>query len=221
MEEVDAAIRLQALLVERITSSQIGIDLASAFNIGLEEIKYIHIAEAIAHHFRNDFALKSSPFSLFVEGQNVLSPLEIQGGLVFYGKGRCGTCHTGPHFSDFQYHNIIVPQAGFGKNGFGIDYGRFNVTHMPGDLYKFRTPPLANVTRTGPYSHSGSLVELSDVIIAHFDPLRLFDTMNLDPIRRRELFARIRSLESDPIPAFLTDEDVEALVSFLGTLSFN
>ena len=69
-------------------------------------------------------------------------------------------CHAGAYFTDFQYHTIAFPQLGSGRNGFGIDYGRFNVTYNPADLYKFRTPPLFNVTNTPPYGHSGSVNSL-------------------------------------------------------------
>ncbi len=221
MESVEAAEYLQELLVGRIISDQLGLALADANKVELVDLNFTHVAEALSHHIRREFALQPSPFSLFIDGQNTLSELEIQGGLVFYGKGRCSSCHSGPHFSDFKYHNIVVPQVGFGKNGFGIDYGRFNVTQLPADIYRFRTPPLSNVAETGPYTHSGALTGLPEVIISHFDPLRLFDTRNMDAIRRRELYARIRSTAGEPIPNFLTEADVEALAAFLGSLTFN
>ena len=83
------------------------------------------------------------------------------------------TCHYGPYFSDLKFHVVPFPQLGFGKNGFGVDYGRFNVTFDPKDLYKFRTPPLFNVEKTAPYGHSGSVATIQEAIAAHFDPLRL------------------------------------------------
>ena len=146
---------------------------------------------------------------------------EIEGGLIFYGKGKCSICHNGPHFSDFDYHRIITPQLGFGRNGFGIDYGRFNVTFDYDDLYKFRTPPLANVEKTKPYGHSGSLNTLKEMIISHYDPLSLIDMKNLDPIRRRELFKRISAIENiENIPSYLDDKELNYLQSFLKTLTF-
>ena len=38
--------------------------------------------------------------------------------------------------------------------------------------------PLANVELTQPYGHSGSLVNLEDAIIGHFDPFFLIDFEN-------------------------------------------
>ena len=100
-----------------------------------------------------------------------MSESEQKGGLIFYGKGRCSSCHNGPYFTDFQFHAIATPQLGFGKNGFGIDYGRYNSTLRDEDRYRFRTPPLWNVTKTAPYFHSGSVQELEDAILLHVDPL--------------------------------------------------
>ena len=109
---------------------------------------------------------------------------------------------------------------GFGKNGFGIDYGRFNVTRDYQDLYKFRTPPLANVIKTAPYGHSGSVRTIEEIIVSHFDPLRYFDMQNLDVVRRRELFERIQTTNEQPNVAYLDNKEVDEIIEFLKTLSF-
>ena len=140
---------------------------------------------------------------------------------MFYGKGRCSICHAGPHFSDFKFHVVPFPQLGFGKNGFGVDYGRFNATLDPKDLYKFRTPPLYNVQKTAPYGHSGSVATLEEAIIAHFDPLRLIDLSSVDALTRHDFYKKLTlSSETANTVGFLSAEDVNDLVSFLKTLSF-
>ena len=126
----------------------------------------------------------------------------------------------GTHFSDFKFHNIVFPQLGFGKNDFGVDYGRFNVTGKYSDLYKFRTSPLTNVEFTGPYGHSGSLEDLEEVIKGHFDPLSLYDTKNLDEIKRKDLFLRIQNTYGQPTPSYLDKVEIEKLIEFSKTLSF-
>lgn len=45
---------------------------------------------------------------------------------------------------------LRLPKLDMAKNGSGTNYGRFNVTHNPDDLHKFRTPPLFNVEKTAP-----------------------------------------------------------------------
>ena len=158
--------------------------------------------------------------SLFLVVENYLKET-IKGGLVFYGKGKCATCHSGEIFSDLDFHSIPFPQIGFGKNGFGVDYGRFNVTHDPNDLYKFRTPPLYNVEHTFPYSHSGSLYELEDAITYHFDPLKKLKVNDLSEIDRVEYYKKLAAsgdnIQSIP---YLDTEEVANLLLFLKSLSF-
>ena len=131
-------------------------------------------------------------------------------------------CHSGPYFADFEFHAIPLPQLGFGKNGFGVDYGRFNVTLNPNDLYKFRTPPLLNVTKTGPYGHSGSVRDLYEAIIYHFDPLRVLSIEGMDRLARHEYYKRLAISSQDILHiGYLTEKEVSSLVKFLETLSFN
>lgn len=220
-ETISSAKGILDILVERLKTSDLGKELAFAFQKDMSEIEFIDAAEAISSHIRDHFKIQESKFSSFMGNSGMLTENEIRGGILFYGKGKCSTCHSGPHFTDFKFHNIVLPQLGFGKNGFGIDYGRFNVSRDYNDLYKFRTPPLANVSKTAPYGHSGSLKTLDSVIISHFDPLRYFDTQELDSVRRRELFVRIQSTMGQSTPTFLDDQEVNNLVDFLNTLSFS
>ena len=145
----------------------------------------------------------------------------VKGGLIFYGKGKCSSCHKGPYHTDFKFYSLPFPQAGFGKNGFGIDYGRYNVTHNPEDLYRFRTPPLINVQETFPYTHSGSIYDLDKVVIAHFDPLKNVDISKMNDLERIEYFRKLKStdIKLSQIP-YLDKEEIANLVEFLKTLSF-
>ena len=126
-----------------------------------------------------------------------------------------------PVFSDLKFHVVPFPELGFGKNGFGVDYGRFNVTFDPKDLYKFRTPPLFNVEKTAPYGHSGSVATLEGAIIAHFDPLRLVNLSTMDPLARHDFYKRLPLVsETATTVGFLADDDIEDLVKFLRNISF-
>ena len=44
------------------------------------------------------------------------------------------------------------------------DSGRLEVTNIPDDLFKYKTPALRNVAVTAPYMHDGSLRTLEDVV---------------------------------------------------------
>lgn len=221
-ESVTAAEKIYSLIVNRVqTDDKLAAPLGSAFAIEPMEIGIDHVAEALAAHIRSKFRIKSTKFHNFVFEKGELSERELAGGMLFYGKGQCAMCHSGAHFSDFKFHAIPFPQMGFGKNGFGVDYGRYNVTLDPNDLYKFRTSPLMNVSRTQPYSHSGSVQSLAATIEFHFDPLKHLDPENMSRDERAEYYARLRSWarEGYTVP-YLTDTEVESLVFFLETLSF-
>ncbi len=187
----------------------------------VEQLAYTDYARSLAAFIRSEFRIKETKLEKFVTKSELLSPEEMRGGLIFYGRGRCVVCHSGPHFSDFKFYTVAFPQLGFGKNGFGIDLGRFNVTFEPKDQYRFRTPPLYNVQQTAPYSHSGSVATLEEAIVAHFDPLRLVSISTMDPLTRHEFYKRITlSLETATTVGFLSAQDISDVVEFLKTLSF-
>jgi cytochrome c peroxidase len=83
-----------------------------------------------------------------------------------------------------------------------LDFGRFEVTQDHADMWRFKTPSLRNVAATAPYMHDGSLGTLEDVV-------RFYDRGGiphdgLDPLLR---------------PLGLSDDEVEALVAFLESLT--
>jgi cytochrome c peroxidase len=122
--------------------------------------------------------------------------------------------------SDLEFHAMPFEQLGFGKNGFGVDYGRYNVTKDAADLYLFRTPPLINVEKTAPYTHSGALADLPSVIRAHTDPLAGYNGAKRTPVQRREDLARLLAWQgASQLPEPLTEREVSSLVAFLRSLS--
>lgn len=220
-EDVSAAQALYDRLTARVLATgDYAAGLGALYGVPPEDLRFLHVARAITAFIRDEFRLRDTRFQRFLRGEADLSVQEVAGGLVFFGKGRCATCHGGPYFSDLDFHAVPLPQAGFGKNGFGVDYGRFNVTHDPADLYKFRTPPLINVIRTAPYGHSGALYSLRDAIRAHVDPLALIDPKAMDPLARHELFKRLMAAEAERATVnYLDEDDLAALEAFLGTLA--
>lgn len=195
-------------------------DLARALNKNINQLEYIDFARAIAAFIRSEFRIKPTKLENFMAGKVQLSESELRGARIFYGKGACSTCHNGPHFSDFKFYTVPFPQLGFGKNGFGVDYGRYNVTFNPRDLYKFRTAPLYNVEKTAPYGHSGSVKTIQQAIVAHYDPLSLVATDKLSKFDRYELSKRLTYADSTTRVNYLTDEELNQLEAFLKTLTF-
>lgn len=82
------------------------------------------------------------------------------------------------------------------------DLGRYEVTGVPVDRWRFKTPTLRNVALTAPYMHDGSIATLEGVI-------RLYDRGSfphegLDPLLR---------------PLGLSEAEVAELVAFLESLT--
>lgn len=190
------------------------------------------IADFIAFEWRSD----ESPFDAYLRGQGTLPPEAVAGMDIFYGRGNCSGCHSGPFQTDNDFHAMGEPQLGPGKaerfERHQRDTGRMRVTNREEDAYAFRTPSLRNVVQTAPYGHAGAHATLAGFIRYHADPkagmaayvpdavLPAFDparpdwkVMN-DPEERAAILAAVTTP-----PVKLSDQDVADLVAFLGTLS--
>ena len=221
-EDVSDANSIQRALAQRFADDEtIGPQLLQTYGKAKSDVTFSEIADALSQFIRHEFRMRPTAFERFVFEGGPITDAQLAGGILFYGRGRCASCHTGPYFTDFAFHSVAFPQAGFGKNGFGIDEGRYNATLDPRDRFLFRTPPLHNVTRTAPYSHSGSITSLDKAIIAHFDPLRLVDTRSMTVRERSDLYVRLGTASRETLPSALTDSEVRQLVAFLAMLEFS
>nr|WP_281407383.1 His-Xaa-Ser system-associated MauG-like protein [Mesorhizobium sp. J18] len=221
-ESIGSAQRVYDTIARRIAEDPaLGPSLGSAAGVEQADIGFIHIAQAIASFIRFNFRIKDTRFHRFVFDDGELTDDERAGGLLFYGKAGCSACHYGPYFSDLRFHAIPFTQAGFGFNGFGIDYGRFNVTMDPDDRQKFRTPPLYNAAKTGPYSHSGSIGNLKEAIRAHVDPLAVYKADLLTGPQRVQFYESLRTWAREPVSGtYLSDHELDGLVAFLRALEY-
>ena len=196
-------------------------NLARKKGIDVDELSFLDIATSIAAFIRSEFRIKETPLSQFVAGKKTLTKKQIKGGIAFYGKGNCISCHNGAHFTDQKFHTVPFPQLGFGKNGFGIDYGRYNATFNPNDLYKFRTASLYNNGKTAPYGHSGSAANLTQAIKAHFDPFSIVDLEQYTTLQRHQYYKYLVNSDVANKVNFLSEDEVKNIVDFLGSLNFN
>ena len=135
-----------------------------------DALGFAHAANALAAYEIAAFSFGDSPWDRFLAGDpSALSAEATQGALLFYGKARCATCHSGTLLTDQAYHNIGVPQLGPGKDESGLDYGRQRESGDAADRFAFRTPPLRNVALTGPWMHNGAYATLNDAVRHHLD----------------------------------------------------
>ncbi len=202
-------------------------------DVAEDELGFQHAANAIAAFEIAAFSFDDSLWDQYLRGEEtaVLSDDAKQGALLFYGKAGCTTCHAGNLMTDQQYHNILVPQIGPGhRDSAGYDIGRARVTDEETDAFAFRTPPLRNVTATGPWMHNGAYDSLEKVIRHHMDPLDALQTYQPDHLPsdlaatfRNDLSTTLIMVETlDPlienVPG-LSDEEIAQLLAFLEALT--
>jgi cytochrome c peroxidase len=140
----------------------------------------------------------NSPFDRYVEGlrtgdpaeQTALSPAAKRGLKLFVGAANCELCHSGPDFTDGQFHNIGLPLLpgetadpgrAAGIRAVAADpfngTGRFSddpkgaakdrLAFLPppaAQLGAFKTPSLRDVALTAPYMHDGRFAGLAQVL---------------------------------------------------------
>jgi cytochrome c peroxidase len=125
---------------------------------------------------------------------------------------------------------VAVPQLGPGKEDNGDDRGLSLITGDSADDYKFRTPALRNVGRTGPYFHDGAVTTLREAVMHHLDPVTCNE--NYDVTQLREDFRPLVDTSAEREAARLaavapqlsglrafSDDEVDALVAFLESLT--
>jgi cytochrome c peroxidase len=225
--------RLQAIpeYVDRFTAAFPDVSQAS-------DITYVHAANAIAAFEAIAWRADNSPFDRYLRGDvHAMSKNAREGMKLFYGKGGCANCHSGPFQTDHQFHAIAMPQIGPGK-GDGDDghddLGRERETQNPADRYRFRTPTLRNVALTGPWGHDGAFNSLEGVVRHHLntvESLENYDTTQAVLPSRADLDALDFIAHSDPArrldiadanelaPVDLSDRDVGYLMDFLHALT--
>ena len=159
---------------------------------------FVNVGKSIAA-FERRIVSRRAPFDVFVEGireddpvkQRALSESGKRGLALFLGKARCHICHTGPNFTDKEFHNNrIPPQEGRASmdpgrflgvelvqaspwNGVGafsddpVGDARTKVAYLVRNGHnwaEFKTPSLRNVAVTAPYMHEGQFATLEEVL---------------------------------------------------------
>lgn len=144
-------------------------------------IEFPMFARAIAE-FEFSLTFANAPIDRFARGdEGALTSSEERGGLLFFGKAECASCHgvsgaSNEMFTDFRTHAIGVPQLvpqvtnnefdGVSENE---DFGREEITGDDHDRYAFRTPSLRNVAVEAAYMHDGAFTSLRAAISHHLD----------------------------------------------------
>ena len=188
--------------------------------------------------------LEFSRFDRFVEAllqnkltnaKKIFSEQEVKGLRLFAGKGNCISCHNGPLFTNFEFHNTGIPP----RDQQQVDLGRFGgVKRLKDDEFTclssysgikkdaclemkylktsgpelvgaFKTPSLRNIEKTSPYMHAGQFATLEEVLDHYNKPKPPFYDREQHPNRPH----------FDIMPLQLSDEEKAQIIAFLKTLT--
>jgi cytochrome c peroxidase len=106
---------------------------------------------------------------------------EMRGEKVFFGKGRCATCHPAPFYTDNLMHDLMVER--FYKPQ--TINGMFATKQGP-----IKTFPLRGIKESPPYFHDGRLLTLEDTV----EFFNLVLELHLTKQERGDLVAFLRQL---------------------------
>ncbi|MBY6160053.1 methylamine utilization protein MauG [Mameliella alba] len=202
------------------------------------EVTIVEIGNALGAFIGSEWISIDSPWDDWLrDGTPLPAPAERGRGL-FFGKAQCSTCHSGPLFTDQDFHALGLPAFGPGRtrtfDPMPRDVGRMGETDLLEDAYRFRTPSLRNVALTAPYGHNGAFATLEGIVRHHLDPQgsakawREADA-NLPAvpwlasgdfaIRQDRIEMQRQGQVLDIAPVALSDPEVAGLVAFLEALT--
>lgn len=203
-----------------------------------EDVTIVEIGNALAAFIGTEWANYDSPYDAFLTGGTPLPEDAERGRQLFFGEARCAQCHNGPLLTDQDFHAMALPPFGPGRtrqwDPIPRDVGRMGATDDLEDAYRFRTPPLRNVTLTAPYGHNGAYANLRDMVRHMADPV----SMRADWTPTRAALPEVPWLQQidfviqsdrlemerhaatlDVRPVSLTEPQVDDLVAFLESLT--
>ncbi len=166
-EEIWAATMRRVLAIQQYQAK-----FAAAYpSTPVTALGFQHAANAIAAFEVEAFTRSNSAFDRFMAGTNrAMTSEEKRGALLFFGKARCSSCHSGPLLGGQSFANVGVPQIGPGVSSAApLDMGR-GEREPQFSQYKFafRVQPLRNVELTAPYMHDGAYPTL-EAVVRHYN----------------------------------------------------
>lgn len=202
LEPVTNPVEMHNTWQNAVASLQSNVAYPELFNkaFGTKNITKELTAKAIAQ-FERTLISANSPFDRYLEGENSLTPQEINGFAIFMdeARGDCFHCHGNefsPLWTDNTFHNN-------GLDAIITDKGLGGVSGDPNDDGKFKSPSLRNLAYTAPYMHDGRFATLDEVINHYSEGLVYSPT--LDPLMKAISKGGVQLTEPDKadLKAFL------------------
>ncbi|KPM31294.1 Di-heme cytochrome c peroxidase [Croceitalea dokdonensis DOKDO 023] len=157
--------------------------------------------------FERTVLANEAPFQKFLKGDtNAMTDTELKGARLFFGKGQCYQCHSGPGLNGMDFHALGMNDLSgdiIGNVDEATAKGRGGFTKNPEDDYKFKTPTLYNLKDVAFLGHGGSFESVKEIIDYKNEAIpenNQVSTNQLDP-----LF----------VPLNLTEDEVASLTVFV------
>ncbi|MFT4032278.1 MAG: cytochrome c peroxidase [Siphonobacter sp.] len=181
---------------------------------GTDEITSDRLTHALVQ-FMLTLISANSKYDNYLNGKTTLTADESAGMALFESKG-CSNCHAGVLFTDGSFRNNGLSKYERTKIVYVnevptlqvvIDYGRYFITNVETDRYKFKVPTLRNIAMSLPYMHDGRFTTLQEVLDYYASGVQ--DTQNLDPL--------LKNGSTLGIP--MTSDEKTKIIAFLNTLT--
>ncbi len=165
---------------------------------------------AIAAYERTILA-NQAPFQRWLKGEKkAMTADEKAGAKLFFGKAKCGGCHTGPALNSTAFYALGMSDLQNGisgviniKPGNTESKGRGGFTGIDSDLYRFKVPQIYNLKDVKFFGHGSSFTSLTDVI--KYKNNAVSQNPNVAVSRLPKKFA----------PLKLTDDEIGEIVNFI------
>ena len=181
-----------------------------------ERYSNIGIGLAIAA-FERTLLSNEAPFQKYLNGNRAeLTIPQKRGALVFFGKGNCVSCHTGPALNNMEFFalgmkdldarntDLSIPGA------LGASKGRGGFTKNASDDFKFKTPQLYNLQDHNFFGHGGTFESIEDII----------RYKNAAAVEKTAI-AGHQNLADEFVPLNLNDSEISDLVDFLSNALYD
>ena len=154
---------------------------------------------------------KEAPFQNWLNGQKAeLGESAKRGALVFFSKGNCTNCHTGPALNSTEFYALGMEDLDAlltdpSNPGFATAVlGRGGFTKNASDEYKFKVPQLYNLADHNFFGHGASFETIKEVI----------EYKNNAQVEKSTLAGHSNLAEAF-VPLNLTSSEIDDLVIFL------
>lgn len=179
-----------------------------------ESERYTNITAGLAiAAFERTALANQAPFQKWLRGENqAMTDEQKQGAMIFFGKGKCNTCHDGPALNSEKFHALGMNDFEEGDEGVILNnlkdfekakLGRGGFTQKEEDMYRFKTPQLYNLKDMNFYGHGASFHSIREIV--EYKNKAIPENENVPSSQ----------LATDFQPLNLTEEEVTLLTDFL------